>query len=389
MSSDISLLPEGMRKHEETMKSVEPQHNEPAQDLRFSVPIEEGEDVEVIEIDEGEVDQVLAGEPMLTQIAFRVSSFIDGLKAKLMQPQMTEPPPKLPPQFFKPPAPKPVPPPAPAAKPMTAESLLTVVPQKTATPVPVAKPVVPAPAVTPKPVAPLAASPVAGAIQKPKARIIPSEKAPKRVRVIRRVRKPLHVSFVSEDDIRMLRVDVPKRQFTFFVLLGIFLVALVGGWYALGQLQVMADRGLTTVHVQIADLESSIADKQNTWSMFTTLEPRLRALSTLLDAHVSPTSLLQRIEQVTLPSVSYDSFSMTPDLHIILSVSASTYEDAARQVVAFQKADFIKSVNVSGYSAQFGEDGSLQPQNVRFQVTLVLLPRALQPQIAKAVTATP
>jgi hypothetical protein len=375
MSSDISLLPEGMRKHEETIKHVEPQQKEPAQDLRFSVPLEEGEDVEVIEIDEGEVDQVLAGEPLLTQVAFRVSSFIDGIKAKLMQPQISEPPPKLPPQFFKPPAPKPVPPPAPVVKP------------KPPTTAPSAMPAVAPPA--PKPIAPLPASPVAAARPKPKARVIPSEKTPKRVRVIRRIRKPLHVSFVSEDDIRMLRVDVPKRQFTFFVMLSVFLVALVGGWFALSQLQIMANKGLTNVHGQLTELESQIAEKQNTWSLFTTLEPRLRALGTLLDAHVSPTSLLQRIEQITLPSVSYDSFTMTQDLRVSLSVSADSFEDAARQVVAFQKADFVKSVAVSGYSADYEADGSFQPKNVRFQITLQLSPTALQPPVVKAVAVTP
>lgn len=359
MSNDISLLPEGMRKREETLKQTEPQRKEPVQDLRFSVPVEEGEDIEVIEIDEGEVDQVLASEPLLTRITFRISSFFDELKEKLTQPQAAEPPPKLPPQFFKPPAPKPVTPP-PAAP-------TVPTPKPAGAPAPMA-----ATPMAPKPLTP-AAMPSA----KPKARIIPAAAAPKRVRVIRRVRKPLHVSFVSEEDLRMLRVDVPKRRFTFIVLLSVFLIATLGGWYALNRLQSMADGGLSTVHAQIVDVETSIADRQKTWALFTSLEPRLRALGTLLDTHVSPTSLLQRIEQSTLPTISYSSFSMTPDMHVLLGVNAASYEDAARQVVAMQKADFVKNVTVSGYTARY-EAGSAAPSNVQYQMTMTLSDRALQ-----------
>ena len=88
MSSDISLLPEELRKKEEALKTSAKQ--EPPKDegsgMKFFIPAEEGEDIEVIEVDEGEIDQVLAGEPTLTKLAFYATNFFEELKSKLFKP---------------------------------------------------------------------------------------------------------------------------------------------------------------------------------------------------------------------------------------------------------------------------------------------------------------
>lgn len=353
MSDEISLLPEGMRKKEEEFRKAESAKPEPAPEFRFSVPPEQGEDVEIIEIDEGEVDQVLASEPMLTRALFRVSTFIDDLKRKVFEPHAAEPPPKLPPQFFK------APPPRPAPAPFV--------------PPPSLAKIAPAPF-------PAQAKPVEG--PKPKPRIVPAESAPRRVRVIRRVRKPLHVSFVSEEELRILHVDIPRRKFTFAVLFSVFAVAIIGGAYALNELSIRADSDLSTVNAQLAAVSQNISEKQKAWSAFTDLEPRLKALTGLLDRHVSPTGLLLRIEQNTLPTVSYDSFSYSSDQHVLLGVTADSYESAARQIVAFQRSGFVKSVSASGYAAHYESDSSVLPSAVQFQLTLTLSDDATKPQTA-------
>lgn len=353
MSNEISFLPEEMRKKEAAFKKAESAHLAAADsELRFSVPASEGEDVEIIEIDEGEVDQVLANEPWLTRLVYRATAFFDEVRYKVFFPQAPEPPPKLPPQFFTPP-------------PLQS------------------KPVVPVPSVPPSfpPVGqgfvPTPVTPV-----KPKPRIVPAEKAPRRVRVIKRVRKPVRVSFVSEEELRLLRIDVSKRQFTFGMLLALFGVVLAGGAYALSFQQAGANDELMRAQRQLVDVSASIQRRQTEWSAFQHLEPRLKALLGLLDQRVSSIGLLQFIEQQTLPTVTYDTFVLTSDRKITLGVTTDSYESAARQLVAFERSGFVKTAVASGYTAMYETEQSLLPSSVKFQLSLTLAESALKPQSA-------
>lgn len=425
MSEDISLLPEELRKKEDEMKKTAPaKAGAASSELRFSTPLDESEDIETIEIDEGEVEQVLANEPLLTRMVYKTSEFFHGLGNKLFHPGEPEPPPKLPPQFFAPPPAKPRPtstapvavsspsttasqPPmtsgavgsshatmpvaSSATKPMSPMNAMSL-PGSTAT-FPAAsemppKPVTPAQAgssLLAAAVAPQGSSTTASTAgvaangaAKPKARIIPAESAPRRVRVIKRVRKPVRVSFVSEDDLRALHIDIPKRKFTLALLSVLFVVILIGGVFALGQQQAAADTELATAKKQSADVLGVTAAKQKEWSNYQDLQPRLKALIGLLDQHMSPTHLLASLEQNTLKDVEYDSFSLTPDHRVSLSVKTSSYESAARQIVVFQHADFVKSLDATGYSATYDDKNPLVPQSVSFQLTLTLAPSALQ-----------
>lgn len=342
--TDISLLPEELRRKEDQLKKDAPPPARPSSsDLKFSTPTEEGEDVEVIEIDEGEVEQVLAGEPFLSKLVFRASAFLQDLKAKLFHPAVEEPAPKLPPQFFKPPVAQPGV--APAVKPIRAEAAnLAINPQELA---------------------------------KAKVRIIPSEKAPKRVRVIRRIRKPMRVSFVSEEQLELLRINVPKRRFTFIALSVLFTVLLAGGWFALWQLQSAASSELSIADRQLSDTRKSIQEEKRAWTSFQDLEPKLRALLSLLNTHISPTRLLERIEQTTLPTVQYNLFTLTPDRKVSLGVVTDSFESAAEQVVAYQRSGFVKKVDATGYTALYGTEGIAVPSAVQYQMTLTLTDDAM------------
>lgn len=377
MSSDISLLPEDLRKKEEALKASakqEPPRDE-GQGMKFFIPAEEGEDIEVIEVDEGEIDQVLAGEPALTKLAFYATGFFEEVKAKLFKPREAEAPPKLPPQFFKPPPPKPAaaPPVPPAGAP--------------AKPIGPAAPGLP-PAVTPlgpaAAVTAAAAPAMPGAPAKPKVQMAPFPVAPKRVRVIRRVRKPVRVSFVSEEDVRLMHVDVRKRKFTFAVTIVLFL-ALGGGGYALldwkkGQ----AEEQRRQAETQLNDIQAGINQKLQAWNSFQSLEPKLKALAGLLDQHVSPTKLLEDLEKSTLPTVYYDNFSVSADRKVTMSVTAASLESAAMQMVVFRQADFIKQAEASSYTIEYDGKNKNLVSGVKFQLSLTLADNALKPLVAGA-----
>jgi len=324
--SDISLLPEELRKKEETEKQpASKQAPDAVSDLKFYVPAEEGEDIEIIEVDEGEVEQVLANEPALAKVAYYVTNFFEDLKTKLVQPRAIPPPPKLPPQFFKPPVPPP-------------------------------KGEVPAPAPP-------------GVPGKPK--IAPFAQAPKRVRVIRRVRKPVRVSFVSDEQLRYMRIDVARRRFTLILTSVVFFVLLAGGygilWY---KLRASRD-GLAQVNARVATAQNGITAQLDAWSNFKNLEPKLKVLATLLNSHVHVSRFLSSIEAATLPSVYYRSLSLSADGKANMFVVADSLDSAAGQVTALQMSPVVGSVDATTYTMTYDETlGTLK--SVEFQVGLAL-----------------
>lgn len=348
MPEDISLLPEELRKKEEELKKAPPTPPTP-ENLRMYVPKAEEEDIEVIEVDEGEIGEILEGEPLLSRVLFKTQSFFQEVSASLFHPRQMEPPPKLPPQFFK----------APPVVPGTGKKITPGL-------VPIAGAPVAMPSVTPgKP-----------EIAKSKARVMPSSETPRRVRVIRRIRKPVRVSFLDEGGMRG-QIDVPRRRFTLIIMAVLFIMLLGGGYWLMLWQGDRAQRNLNDVKAQLAGLQAKNKERQASWDAYRDLEPRLKALSRLLDGHLSPSKVFDALELNTVPEVSYSSFTLSPDGHVILSTTAPSFDAAARQIVAFQKSGLVTKVQAMGYQATYGSDtGKLE--SVGFQVSLTLDPAVLQ-----------
>ncbi len=312
------------------------------------VPKPEDDDVEVVEIDEGELGEVLEGEPMLSKLMFKAQSAIEEFKNLLFHSRPAEPPPKLPPQFFKTP---------PAKK--AAPGLVPIVGQKK----------------EPTPVAPVPEAKSAPP-EKPKARIMPAAQAPRRVRVIRRVRKSVRVSFIDDATLHG-QIDIPRRRFT-LILTACMFTLLIGGGYGLlvwqGQ---RATTNFVNVKQQLQTVDASTQQQLAAWKTYQDLEPRLKALSSLLDRHLSPSNLFDALEQNTLADVSYSSFTLSPDGHVVLSTTAPTFASAAGQVAAFESSGLATSVQAMGYQAEYNaKNGELD--HVTFQIGLDLNPAVLQ-----------
>lgn len=360
MPDAISFLPEDLRKKEEALRQQPKPQPPAAGELKFSIPKEEQEDIEVIEIDEGEVEQVLANEPLIARLIYKATSLFDEVRAKLFSTQGEEPAPKLPPQFFSPP-------------PAKAPGVATTAPVKPG--------MASAPAAVGSVIA--GAAPVAGAS---KARIMPMAGAPRRVRVIRRVRKPVRVSFVSSEDLRLMHIDLPKRRFTLVALSIMFFALMGGGWFLLDTRRSASLESKRQAEAQLADVRTQIQNRQKTWNDFQDLEPRLKALSGLLATHISPTHLLELIEERTLPTVSYSSFSMTADGRVQLAVSADSLTSAARQLRSFETSGFVSSMEAGSYTVAY-ENDSLTPKSVQFQLNVLLKPDILRMAASKPIAA--
>ncbi|MBU1349177.1 hypothetical protein KJ781_03875 [Patescibacteria group bacterium] len=327
MSPDISLLPEDVRRKEEERKKEKPAPMA-AGGLEMHVPASDEESIEVIEVDEGDLSQVLAGEPFVTRLIFQTQAFIENARNKLFHPPDLEPPPKLPPQFFKPPTGG----------------------RKGESAQPGAKP----------------------EDGKVKARIIPDASASRRVRVIKRVRKPVRVSFLEDEELR-LQVDIPRRRFTLVLTSIVFLMLLGGGYGVLWWQGDRATANLADVKAQIADVDARAKEKQEMWTQYKDLEPRLKAVSVLLGTHMNPTKVFYALEQWTVPDVSYSSFTLTPDGRVTLAATAASFESAAQQVVALRDSGIAKDVSAMGYQAMYDETTGVL-KTVGFQINMTLAP---------------
>ncbi len=322
--NDISFLPGDARQQEEKTKTPAESSTEK---LTMHVPHAEQDDVEVIEIDEGEVDQVLQHEPGLSRLLFFLQSHFEDLKARLFQSPPQEPPPKNPPQFFKPPS-------------VTSAS-------------PISKPA--------------------------NIRIVPEAKAPRRVRVIRRVRKPVQVSFLQQAAVAA-HIDIPRRRFTLIVMGVALCLSLTGAYVFLDRQERRVQGNAMQVQAQLQAIRVRASEYEQRWDSYRDLEPRLRALRTLLDQHVSPGKVFDALDALTVPTVWYSSFTLSPDGRLVLAVSAPSFEDAARQIVAFQESGIASRVQAVGYQTTYGNNGHLE--RVGFQISLTLEPgvlRALEP----------
>ncbi|MFZ6015974.1 MAG: hypothetical protein ACOYUZ_06530 [Patescibacteria group bacterium] len=357
--SDISFLPSSFKDKEEEIIKESIHEPEDAGSISMHVPESEEEDVEIIEVDASEVDQVLVGEPLYSKLYFKASLWIDGFKQKYLQPRAAEPPPKEPPQFFK----------APPIKPAEKGKI-----PAEAAPGPGVK----APAtVTAKEASKTPAAVSAQPAAKPKVRIIPSGATPRRrVRIIKRVRKPVHVSLLDEEMMRQMHINIPRRQFTLIFLTILFAAVFVGSYFLLENAKTSAAAEQQTVQSALNDVKNLSRSELEKWMSYQDLEPRLIALGNLMDEHKSVLKVLAFLEKNTLKDVSYGSFSKDSDNQVNLAVTAGSIESAARQLLVFEEAPEIQTLEANSFS--ISTDEQAQSKKVTFQLLLEFTPDALK-----------
>lgn len=362
--SEISLLPDQFREKEEQLKKQQVTEQPLVEKPSMHVPDEEVEDVEIIEVEEGEVEKVLKNEPLISRAIYHAGAWFEKMRDSLFASRKVEPPPKSPPQFFQP-SKKTTLPTQPPSRPIAPIKPPGMVASPSATP-------------TPKADGPVqtVSSPVKQPDQpRPKARIIPSSTTPRRVRIIKRVRKSVHVSLLDDGVMRQLQVNVPKRKLTLVFLTLFFAAVFVSSFFLLDQNLARANESKRVTGQELGELEGQIKTLQSKWSAFQDLEPRLVALNGLLDKHISVLRVLKLLEQRTLSNVSYNGFLLDGNGQINLSVSAPSYQAAAKQLQIFKESPEIKSVEANAFS--FVEGNTSAPASVNYQMTLQLHTEAL------------
>lgn len=335
--SNVSLLPEDLREKEKKSEHAPSPQNEAESDLKMHVPQETAdEDIEIIEVDEGDLAAVLSDEPFMTRLTYKISLLIDQAREKFLHsPRTSAPPAKAPPQFFKPPK--------------TGLVTATAAPGK--------------PGEAPKP----------GSAAGQKARIMPSTEVPRRVRVIRRIRKPVRISLASADILQELSVDVVRRKWTMALVVSSLLILIGAGYYLLTQRVQAAQAQLATVDSQLGLAKNEVNDRLKDWSQYQDLEERLRILSSELNSHIISSRLFTFLEQNTLPSVRYKSASWSDDGKLALDVVTDTFEHAAGQVMVMKSNPDIKKVTAATFGSERDEK-TRKITSVTFQLQVELKP---------------
>jgi hypothetical protein len=351
--SDISYLPEDLRSTEASVQKQKPAT--PSVDaavLKMHIPASTAdEDIEIIEVDESELGAILADEPFFTRFSYQLSAAFDSLKQKMM-PRSGTPPAKLPPQFFSPP-----------------KSGLVTAAERTG--------------------AASGAGGEASSSTKSRARITPMSDVPRRVRVIRRVRKPVRISLLSAEDLLALQVNVPNRKWTLAVTTVLFLFVIGGGHWLLTARVQEADAQLASLNQELAVAREEIHTKETAWFAYRDLERRLMALKTLLDSHVVMTRALDFLEKNTMPEVYYQSATLSTDGLISLDVVADSFESAARQLVTLERHPAVRSAEALSFTALKEPESGLpspsapsvdtsQNTSVGFQLIVQIDPKILR-----------
>jgi len=345
--SDISFLPEDLRSTEASVqkqKSVPPPVD--AAVLRMHVPVSTAdEDIEIIEVDESELGAILADEPFFTRFSYQLSLAFDSLRQKMTRRQSALPA-KLPPQFFSPPKS--------GLVTTSASGGMNGRGESTGTP---------------------------GSF-KSRARITPLTDVPRRVRVIRRVRKPVRISLLSAEELLAYQVNVPNRQWTLAVSTVLFILVIGGGYWLLSTRVNEANGTLAALNAELDIARAEIRTKETTWSTYRDLERRLTTLNTLLNSHMVMTRTLDFLEKSTVPEVYYQSATFSPDGLISLDAIADSFESAARQMVVLERHPAVKYAEALSFSALAGSDNtggaSTGPQSSTGVGTLQKIPVGFQ-----------
>lgn len=349
MQEDISLLPEDMRSQEEKEKTktfTPPALPGGANGLKMHVPeTQADEDIEIIEVDEGDLAAVLSDEPLLTRAMYQVALFFDKAKSALLKHDDSAPTAKAPPKFFEPPRSGLVSPPQKSELDASSSSQVKVL------------------------------GPTS--IVHTQARITPHADVPHRVRVIRRVRKPVRVSLISSQEIAELTVDIGRRKWTLGITLGFFMAILITGYIFLSQQVGISKARFDDASSQLTNVQTEAQNRLKDWSQFEDLEARLRLLNSALNDHIVITRLFDFIESITLPTITYRSAVFGKDGLLGLDVIATSYDDASAQMIAYEADPRIKRVEAGSFSLERGDDG-VSVKAVTFQVNIEIDPNSFK-----------
>ena len=154
-------------------------------------------------------------------------------------------------------------------------------------------------------------------------------------------------------------------------------VLVLGVAYGLLELyQVRGSRRLAQEERVVRALKETIATYQDLSQEDSVLYRKVAAGRELLGNHLSWHAFLGKLEEVTIPEITYISMAASTEGIMNLTAFAGDYTGLARQIVVFQQTAWIKDIMVT--SASRVEESPTQAAGVSFDISLDISPDALE-----------
>lgn len=195
-----------------------------------------------------------------------------------------------------------------------------------------------------------------------------------------------NVNLLTED---LVSTFSPRQKLIQLGLAGLVAIALVAAAY--GGLRFYSSRvtkQVTSTKQELIGVQAQVSALKAEQTTIASTAKKLSAVKTLLDRHIRWTKFFTKLEQYTLPSVTYgSSFSGDITGSMALSASTSTFDEVAKQYLVFEQAvtnhDFISTFSITGATLTKGLAGD----QVNFTVSFTIIPEILEnPPVTNSAT---
>ena len=141
-----------------------------------------------------------------------------------------------------------------------------------------------------------------------------------------------------------------------------------GGVLIYGQMQ---KRTFTVVTGPLEGLNKEIGALESKSKELIAFQSKLVAIKSLFDEHMYWSDVFKKLEDTTLPEVSYVNISIAPNMTISVNGVASSYTTLGRQLLAYNREkNFISNAEISSAAAVLDSSGRIGGVNFSMSLTL-------------------
>ena len=189
---------------------------------------------------------------------------------------------------------------------------------------------------------------------------------------------PADLNLIAEDYPAIVKAQFWRRMTQLIAVVLLFVVFgsigyVYGKWQKLALLKQYQE-----IMIKIDQTDSEINSFSMEGKQLEALKDRAAALQVLLDNHVYWTAFLGQLEKVTLESVRYYNLIAETNGDVLLSARAKKYEDAAWQLAALEKAEFVALAEISVLTQTPAADAKVESAigqlPIEFNIKLKLKP---------------
>jgi len=182
------------------------------------------------------------------------------------------------------------------------------------------------------------------------------------------------VDLIPEELKKHPELEVGKKLFSSGVVLGIFVLLILIGYFGIAWYQLSIATETQKVEDEIKLVDARIAEFEKNRTEAREFQQYLTRVKQLLDNHIYWSKFFEKLEQHTSREVFYSNFSMAGTEKLTISATTKDYEAIAEQLVAFEEADdFIQDARITAATAVIDpEDGSYR--GINFTISLDFVP---------------